>query len=203
MIAVSIFVAFLLYGYLIGSIPFGLIIGKIFNLTDIRHVGSGNIGATNVLRTGNKIAAALTLAFDAAKGFLVAWFGVKFLPHDTLWLYSLSLTPIIGHIWPVWLRFRGGKGVATALGVYLALNPLLAVLIMIVWLITAKLFRISSLSALVGLGLAPLLGAALMPWNLASLVLIQFCLLVSVLIFYTHRHNVKRLYSGQESQIKI
>ena len=190
-------------GYLFGTVPFGLVMTKCFKLPDIRHMGSGNIGATNVLRTGHKLAAFLTLFFDGLKGFVVSWLGLKLLGPDDILVYGMGLAAIVGHVWPVWLKFRGGKGVATALGTYLALNPLLAGILIIVWLIMTKIFRISSLSALISFAFAPLISVGLVYRGMAYSPLIYFCCAVTVLIFYTHRPNLRRLITGEETSLKI
>jgi glycerol-3-phosphate acyltransferase PlsY len=190
-------------GYLAGSIPFGLIFSKLFDLGDIRNIGSGNIGATNVLRTGNKTAAILTLLMDALKGFLVVWFSSKYFSLNDLGMYAIGLAAIIGHIWPLWLRFSGGKGVATALGVYLAWHPLLALTLVSIWLTSAKLSQISSLSTLIALSSAPFIAFIFSTFDWADPLLAKAGVAVALLIIYTHRDNLKRLLSGQEGQIKI
>ena len=191
-----------LAGYLAGSIPFGLIFSNLFSLGDLRTIGSGNIGATNVLRTGNKTAAALTLLADSLKGFLIVWVGFKY-AHSSFIAYEVGLAAIIGHIWPVWLGFRGGKGVATALGVYFAWSPILGAITLLLWLGVAKLFRISSLSALVAIGLTPLITFIMWMVGWAYSLLIIFGGCTALLILYTHRANLKRLISRQEDQIKL
>lgn len=194
---------FVLTAYLVGSIPFGLIFSHLFKLGDIRQIGSGNIGATNVLRTGNKKAAVLTLLMDGLKGFLAVWFSSKFSPFNEIGIYIAGLAAIMGHIWPVWLNFKGGKGVATALGVYLAWYPLLALSLIILWLLVAKIFRISSLSALVALSSAPVVAFILNLTGWGTPLLTKFSLAVALLVIYTHRSNIRRLIDGHEKTIKI
>ncbi|RZI46192.1 glycerol-3-phosphate 1-O-acyltransferase PlsY [Candidatus Finniella inopinata] len=191
-----------LAGYGAGSVPFGLIFSHLFSLGDIRSIGSGNIGATNVLRTGNKTAAILTLLTDALKGFLMVWISLKY-THSLFTSYGVGLAAIMGHIWPVWLGFRGGKGVATSLGVYLAWNPFLGIITLILWLGTTKIFRVSSLSALVAIGLSPLVAYGMWGMDFADVPLIVFTGLIAILNFYTHRDNLKRIIAGRESPIKL
>ncbi|MFN6978520.1 MAG: glycerol-3-phosphate 1-O-acyltransferase PlsY, partial [Gemmobacter sp.] len=142
-----------LFGYLAGSIPFGVLIARAFGLGDLRRIGSGNIGATNVLRTGNRRAAALTLILDAAKGGLAALAGAALAGPDAAQIAGLAA--FLGHLYPVWLGFRGGKGVATFLGTLLAIAPLAGLAACAAWAITAALTRYSSLSALVAAALSP------------------------------------------------
>ena len=142
------------YSYLLGSIPFGLILTKIFLKKDIRKIGSGNIGTTNVLRTGKKSLAATTLILDLMKGYFSII--ITFTYFENLISYS-ALICFIGHIFPVWLKFKGGKGVATTLGTLIAIQPLLGAITGLIWFISALIFRISSLSALIAVGLTPVI----------------------------------------------
>jgi glycerol-3-phosphate acyltransferase PlsY len=181
-------------GYLLGSIPFGLFIAFASGAGDVRKIGSGNIGATNVLRTGKKWAAAATLLFDALKGaaaVLLAW---EFLPPGCE-LFA-ALAAILGHIFPVWLRFRGGKGVATFLGVAIALYWPVGLLTAATWLAAALIWRISSLSALIAVALSPLYFALFGHRDYAPLVL-----LLAAVIIFTHRANIRRLLRGEEPRI--
>ena len=180
--------------YLLGSIPFGLLLARA-NGIDLRTVGSGNIGATNVLRTGNKWLAAATLLLDAGKGFLVVWLSRGWGDLETA-SAMLGFGAFIGHLFPVWLGFKGGKGVATLLGVALALDPLLALAFGIVWLGTAATMRYSSLAGMLGAVAIPVAAAALsrvdlVPW-LAAMV---------VLLLWKHRENIARLRAGTEPRI--
>jgi len=184
--------------YLLGSIPFGLLLTRYAGLGDIRNIGSGNIGATNVLRTGNKKLAILTLICDGLKGaapVLLAHIQAPSL------IYIVGAAAVLGHVFPVWLRFQGGKGVATALGVYLAINPLLGVSIALIWLLVAKLGKISSLSALVAFCLAPFLSFIFIKMENSSYFLAYFSFFLSILILFTHRQNIHRLLTGQEKKI--
>ena len=185
-------------GYLIGSIPFGLVLTRMAGLGDIRRIGSGNIGATNVLRTGNKSLAAATLLLDVSKGALVVlvvsrnWGFVGFMDAG---LFA-GLATVLGHNFPVWLKFRGGKGVATTMGVLLgSLFPVGAVACG-AWLLTAAVFRYSSLAALVALTAAPVYAA----WIGATPVALAAGALTLLSIF-THRANIQRLIQGQEPKI--
>ena len=182
------------YSYLLGSIPFGLIYTKIAGIEDIRKIGSGNIGATNVLRTGNKQVAAYTLLSDITKGSLAVLITNKFYLEYNLLSF---LIVYLGHIFPVWLKFKGGKGVATFIGGILVINYILGLVFLITWLIVAKVFKISSLSAIIAF-VATLL-ATLIFYNFNLTLLIFFFTIFSV---YTHRDNIRRIVSGEESKIK-
>ena len=180
-------------GYLLGSIPFGLILAKLAGLGDLRQIGSGNIGATNVLRAGSKLLAALTLLLDAAKGtaavLLAAHWG------ETAAMLA-GLGAFLGHVFPVWLGFRGGKGVATYIGVLLGLYWPAAAAFGAVWLILAFATRYSSLAALVASGASVAVLAATSQWPLAALFL-----LLTVLLYIRHAGNIGRLARGEEARI--
>jgi acyl phosphate:glycerol-3-phosphate acyltransferase len=180
-------------GYLLGSIPFGLLLAKLAGLGDLRAIGSGNIGATNVLRTGHKGLAALTLLLDALKGTAAVLIGARWGP-DGAMLGGLSA--FLGHVFPVWLGFRGGKGVATYIGVLLGLCWPLGIVFCALWLAVALATRYSSLSALVASASVPLLFALLGEWRLAALFL-----LLTFLLFWRHAANITRLLSGEEARI--
>lgn len=181
-------------GYLLGSIPFGVIIAGAMGLGDLRKVGSGNIGATNVLRTGNKTAAALTLLLDGGKGAAAVLLARAFAPEDAVQVAALAA--FAGHCFPVWLRFRGGKGVATFLGIMLALAWPVGLAACATWAAVAALFRFSSLAALLAAGFAPL-WALLLTRN--EVVLLGTVL--AALIFWRHWSNVQRLRAGTEPRI--
>jgi glycerol-3-phosphate acyltransferase PlsY len=192
-----------LFGYLAGSIPFGLLLTKAFGLGDIRQQGSGNIGATNVLRTGHKGLAFATLLADMAKGALPVLIATKYAAvqlgavpaiHEIALLAGLGA--FIGHLFPFWLRFKGGKGVATYVGVLFGLHWPFALLFGALWLITALLSKISSLSALVAAAILPLAAATTGQNNLVFVIL-----LMSLLVFVKHRDNIKRLINGEEGKI--
>ncbi len=182
-------------GYLLGSIPFGLILTRAAGLGDIRSIGSGNIGATNVLRTGNKGLALATLLLDAGKGaiavFAVRWFGL-----DETAAMIAGAAAFLGHVFPVWLKFQGGKGVATFIGTVAALCWPVALATVGTWLLMAALFRMSSLSALVAAALTPLFAWLVIGWDLAFV-----CGLMALLIFIRHHENIKRILKGQEPKI--
>ncbi|MCF6199876.1 MAG: glycerol-3-phosphate 1-O-acyltransferase PlsY [Hyphomicrobiaceae bacterium] len=182
-----------IFGYLAGAIPFGLLLTKAFGMGDIRLQGSGNIGATNVLRTGNRWLAAATLFADMLKGTLPVLIGTKY-GIETAMLAGLGA--FIGHLFPVWLRFKGGKGVATYIGVLIGLYWPFALLFCGVWLIAALIFKISSLSALIATAILPLAAA-----TTGQNALVFIILLMSLLVFFKHRDNIKRLVSGEEGQI--
>lgn len=180
-------------GYLIGSIPFGLILTKMSGLGDIRHIGSGNIGATNVLRTGNKGLALATLLLDGGKGAVAALIAQAYDPNLGYFAAAAAFT---GHLFPVWLRFKGGKGVATFLGIHLALFWPLGLACCFIWALIARLFRISSLAALVSAALAPLIALAAGHYPLA--VMSWF---LSMLVIWRHSDNIRRLFAGAEPKI--
>ena len=182
------------YSYLLGSIPFGLIYSKIAGLGDVRNIGSGNIGATNVLRTGNKQVAAYTLLSDIAKGSIAVLITNKFFSEYALLSF---LIVYLGHIFPIWLKFKGGKGVATFIGGILIINYVLCLVFLITWSVVAKVFKISSLSAIAGFIVTLLTAFVLYDQNL-SLLMFFF----TVFSIYTHRDNIKRIVSGEENKIK-
>lgn len=190
-------IAFVIAAYLLGSVSFAMIASKIFNLPDPRTYGSGNPGATNVLRSGKKAAAVLTLVGDAAKGWLAVFLAIHFYPLDNVLIACVTLAVFLGHLYPIFLRFQGGKGVATALGVLLALNIWVGLGALATWLAVAILFRLSSLSALVAAVAAPiyiyLLGSP-RDWLIASV-------LMTLLLIYRHKGNIHNLLNGKESKI--
>ena len=181
--------------YFIGSIPFGFILTKVFLKKDIRKIGSGNIGATNALRAGNKIIGYATLFFDITKAVLPILF-VKF--YFSEFIYISSLCIFLGHVFPVWLKFKGGKGVATYVGILFALNVYLVLLFVVAWLITFAISRLSSLSSLLASFTIPMYLLILAEFNQ-----IFFFITMFILIFFTHRENIKRLKNKEESKTKI
>jgi glycerol-3-phosphate acyltransferase PlsY len=184
----------ILVGYLLGSIPFGVILTRSAGLGDIRRIGSGSIGATNVLRTGNKKLAAATLLFDFLKGAVAVLLAVKFGPLGAaLWA---GIGAVLGHDFPIWLGFRGGKGVATSYGVLIAAAWPVCLCVGAVWLIVAGLGRISSLAALISFALAPVFAALL-----AGSALVKLALVIAVLVFVRHHSNIRRLIAGTEPRI--
>ncbi|CAM4164155.1 glycerol-3-phosphate 1-O-acyltransferase PlsY [Bordetella tumbae] len=195
--------ALIALAYLIGSIPFAVVVSKLMGLQDPRSYGSKNPGATNVLRTGNKAAAALTLLGDAAKGWFALWLAQTLAPGLPWTAYALvALAVFLGHLYPVFLGFKGGKGVATALGILLAIHPGLALATAATWVIIAVFTRYSSLAALVAAFFAPvyyLFGSGV-AWYAQGPVGIALAV-ISLLLFYRHRANIGRLLSGKESRI--
>ncbi|MDE9449573.1 glycerol-3-phosphate 1-O-acyltransferase PlsY [Aliiroseovarius sp. Z3] len=181
-------------GYLLGSVPFGIVMARVFGLGDLRQIGSGNIGATNVLRTGNKPAALLTLLGDAGKGAAAVLLARAFLAEDAAQL--AGFTAFLGHCFPIFLGFKGGKGVATWLGTMLALSWPIGLAACVTWLVVAVVFRISSLAALSAAMLSPILALAL---GFPSYVLLSVAL--ALLIFLRHRANIERLIAGDEPRI--
>jgi glycerol-3-phosphate acyltransferase PlsY len=182
-------------GYLLGSIPFGLLLTRAAGAGDIRKVGSGNIGATNVLRTGRKGLAAATLAFDMAKGAAAVLVGGAIAGIPGIFLGGVA--GVVGHLFPVWLGFRGGKGVATGFGVLIAANPAVGLAAGAVWIAVAALLRISSAAGLISFVAAPLLAWALG----AGPTVLALSLCVGALIWLRHRANIERLWAGTEPRI--
>ena len=185
----------ILISYFFGSIPFGLILTKIFIGKDIRKIGSGNIGATNVLRSGNKFMGYLTLTLDILKAVVPILF-IKFYYNDQLYIASLSV--FIGHVFPVWLKFNGGKGVATYIGILFCLNYLSGIVFCIIWLLFFFIFKYSSLSSIVSSFFVPIF-----KYFFISDPFYYFYFIMFIMIFYTHRENIKRLINKTESKTKI
>ena len=183
-----------LCSYLLGSIPFGFILTKIFLNKDIRDIGSGNIGATNALRTGNKSLAYATLILDISKAIMPVLY-VKFNYPDHIFIASLCA--FLGHVFPIWLKFKGGKGVATYVGILFSINLTFGLIFIISWVITFVISKYSSLSSLVASMIIPIYLIIFQNYNSI------FFIIIFVLIFYTHRENVKRLKNKEESKTKI
>ncbi len=180
--------------YLLGSISFGIIFSKLFSLPDPRTVGSGNIGATNIARSGKKLPAILTLLGDALKGWLPVWLALQ--SNMLMWVVAwVGLAVFFGHLYPIYHKFKGGKGVATALGVMLAISVWLALGCLIVWAIVFAISRYSSLSAIVAAALAPVLAWFLLPYKDYVLMI----LVISVVLIWRHRSNIQKLLAGTES----
>lgn len=180
--------------YLLGSISFGILVSKLFGLPDPRTVGSGNPGATNVLRSGKKSAAALTLFGDAFKGWLPVWLALQ--SGMLMWVVSaVAIAVFVGHLFPVFHKFKGGKGVATALGVMLAISGLLGLAALITWAITFAISRYSSLSAIVAAACAPIYAWLLLPYK----DYIYTVAVLSVLLIWRHKTNIQKLLAGTES----
>jgi glycerol-3-phosphate acyltransferase PlsY len=187
--------------YLLGSVSFAVVISRAFGLDDPRTYGSGNPGATNVLRTGNKWAAGLTLIGDAAKGWLAVW-GAMGLQAPVVVQALVALAVFLGHLYPIFLRFKGGKGVATAFGIMLAIEPILALTAAMSWLFVAKVFKYSSLAALVSAVCAPIFYVAgnQLVWA-AQPQLAWVLAVIAAFLLYRHRANIQRLLKGTEPRI--
>ena len=185
-------------GYLLGSVSSAVLVSKLLGLPDPRQSGSGNPGATNVLRLGNKLAAALTLLGDVLKGVLPVLIA-KYLDAETTGMALAGLGAFLGHLFPVFFGFAGGKGVATSLGIFLALNPLIAGLQVALWAVMALIFRYSSLAALAVAFATPVL----LSWRMSDPVLTGFGMILAALLVFRHRANIVRLCRGTESRIKL
>jgi glycerol-3-phosphate acyltransferase PlsY len=188
---------FIVCAYLLGAVPFGIIFGKLFSRIDVRTAGSGNIGATNVLRTAGKKAAFLTLLADALKGYLPVLIA-NYLFHNDLITVGAGAAAILGHNYPIYLGFKGGKGVATGYGVILAVSPWIGLASLLIWISAAAFWRYSSLAALISFASYPVMTFSVAsfskPYQLLSLFLFG-------LIYYRHRENIKRLLAGTEPKI--
>jgi glycerol-3-phosphate acyltransferase PlsY len=187
-------IAWILVGYILGSIPFGVVLARLMGLGNLREIGSGNIGATNVLRTGSKKAAALTLILDGGKGAFAVFIAQAFAGEAAAQITALSA--MLGHCYPVWLGFRGGKGVATVLGVFVALNLAIGAACCATWLVVAAAMRLSSLSALTAV-------ASSFFWSVVfeQPSFVALSILLSILVFWRHRENIQRLMAGTEPKI--
>ena len=183
-----------LLGYLLGSVPFGIVITKLFGLGNLREIGSGNIGATNVLRTGNKLAAFLTLVLDSGKGAIAVLLARAALGEDAAQLAGFAA--FFGHLFPVWLGFKGGKGVATYLGTLLALSFTIGAAACAAWLLVAVIFRISSLAALIMVAAMPLIA-----WAMGAPSLMILLAALGLLVWVRHAENIKRITAGTEPKI--
>ena len=183
--------------YLIGSISFGIIFSKLFGLPDPRTVGSGNIGATNIARSGKKLPAILTLLGDAIKGWLPVWFALQ--SNMLMWVVaSVGLAVFFGHLYPIYHKFKGGKGVATALGVMLAVSPMLGLACLLTWALVFAISRLSSLSAIVAAALSPVFAWLLLPYkNYVLMVLVM-----AVMLVWRHKSNIQKLLAGTEQGFK-
>jgi glycerol-3-phosphate acyltransferase PlsY len=188
---------FVVAAYLLGSVSFAVLMSKAFSLPDPRTYGSQNPGATNVLRSGKKAAAALTLLGDAAKGTVAVVMAQLYAPENYTLIASVALAAFIGHLFPVFLRFKGGKGVATALGVLLALNVWLGLACLATWLLVALVFRLSSLAALLAAAATPVYAYL---FNLPQAYL-QVAVVLSLLLIWRHKGNIQNLLAGKESKI--
>lgn len=187
-------VVWIFAAYLLGSIAFGILVSKLFGLPDPRTVGSGNIGATNVARSGKKSAAILTLLGDVFKGWFPVWLALQ--SGMLMWVVSaVGLAVFFGHLYPIYHRFKGGKGVATALGIMLAVSPLLALATVVTWLLVFAVSRYSSLAAIIAATVAPVFAWFLLPYKDYVITV----LVMSILLIWRHRGNVQKLLAGTES----
>ena len=194
-----------IFGYFLGSIPFGLLLTKISGLGDIRKIGSGNIGATNVLRTGNKKIALFTLLLDGGKGAVAIYLIKIILPKVfdnnftmvEFYEFTVAISAVVGHCFPIWLRFRGGKGVATGFGVILSLNLNVGIVALLIWVLIAKVFKISSMSALIAYFLIPVF----MFYYETEFIYFLSSFIISLICFFQHRDNIKRLINRSEPKI--
>ena len=190
-------IVWIVAAYLIGSISFGIIFSKLFGLPDPRTVGSGNIGATNIARSGKKLPAILTLLGDAIKGWLPVWLALQ--SNMLMWVVAcIGLAVFFGHLFPIFHRFKGGKGVATALGVMLAVSPMLGLACLLTWALVFAISRLSSLSAIVAAALSPVFAWLLLPYkNYVLMVLVM-----AVMLVWRHKSNIQKLMNGTESEFK-
>ena len=206
------FILFLIFiiCYLIGSIPFGLILTKLFDNNDLRNIGSGNIGATNVLRTGNKTLALLTLILDLSKSFIPLFIFFQLYPHpiindffnpiivDKIFLILVfGYFFVLGHCFPIWLKFKGGKGIATSLGVILSIDFFIGLCLLTIWILVFLIFKISSLSALISSTSFPIL----IFFKYEKVNLLYLSILLTIFVFFTHRANIIRLLKKEEKKI--
>ena len=196
--------------YFIGSIPFGLILTKLFDNNDLRNIGSGNIGATNVLRTGNKTLALLTLILDLSKSFIPLFIFFKLYPHPIINdFFNLIINDkkflilifgyffVLGHCFPIWLKFKGGKGIATSLGVILSIDFFIGLCLLTIWILVFLIFKISSLSALISSTSFPIL----IFFKYEKVNLLYLSILLTIFVFFTHKANIIRLLKKEEKKI--
>ncbi|MFI5059638.1 MAG: glycerol-3-phosphate 1-O-acyltransferase PlsY [Candidatus Acidiferrales bacterium] len=194
----------LLAAYLLGSIPFGVILARLFGSADVRKSGSGNIGAANVARVAGPLAGILTLVFDTGKGAAAVWLAARFAHEGAAWMMLAGLAALVGHCFPVWLKFKGGKGVAAALGVFLALCPAAALAALLVFLIVAATWRYVSLGSITAAAAIPLLMYFLWAPRHAPPLIITFgSLAAAVLVVYKHVGNIQRLVQGEEPKFSL
>jgi glycerol-3-phosphate acyltransferase PlsY len=185
---------FIIGAYLLGSVAFGIVVSRLFGLPDPRTVGSGNPGATNVMRSGKKAAALLTLLGDAGKGWAAVW-AAQHVGLAQPWICGVAIAVFIGHLYPVFYGFQGGKGVATAAGILLAISPWLGLSVLATWVLAFYMWRVSSLSALIASGFAPIYAAAFFGFNQVT----GTVLLLSALLVWRHQSNIRKLLAGTEA----
>jgi acyl phosphate:glycerol-3-phosphate acyltransferase len=188
--------------YLLGSIPFGLLIVKAQGGGDIRSTGSGNIGAANVARNAGALAGVLTLLLDAGKGYLAVWLASRFTGGNVHWMMAAAVAAVIGHVFPVWLRFKGGKGVATSLGVFLPICWQAVAAAVVLWLLVVAFWRYSSLGSIAAAAAMPVLVYLFYSPHHAPATYISLCtILISLIVLAKHRGNIERLVAGTESRL--
>ena len=188
--------------YLLGSIPFGLLLVKAQGGPDIRSIGSGNIGAANVARNAGPISGALTLLLDAGKGYLAVWLAARGTGANAHWIMAAAVAAVIGHVFPIWLRFRGGKGVATSLGVFLPICWQAVVAAAVLWLLVVGFWRYSSLGSIAAAAALPLLVYLFYAPHRAPATYVSLCtVFISVLVIVMHRPNIQRLIAGKEHRL--
>jgi len=193
---------FALVAYLIGSVSFAVVVSRVFGLPDPHSYGSGNPGATNVLRTGKKAAAVLTLIGDAAKGAAALWLARLFAPQAGVGEATFALVALaafLGHLFPLYFRFRGGKGVATAGGILLAMDWRIALTLLLVWVLVAGVSRYSSLAAIIAAAVSPLAAFYFLGWGPMTWAVLT----IAVLLVWRHRRNIERMIAGNESRIRL
>ena len=190
----------IIFAYLIGSVPFAIVVSKFMKISDPRTYGSGNPGATNVFRGGNKTAAALTLLGDAIKGWIVVFLCSQVFRQPELITALVALAVLLGHIFPIFLKFKGGKGVATAVGVLFALSWQVATASLLVWICVFAIFKISSLAAIVAAVAAPVFAFIFIPTE-KSIYSFAICI-IAILVIWRHKSNISRLLSGEEFKLK-
>jgi acyl phosphate:glycerol-3-phosphate acyltransferase len=201
---VTAIVLVLLAAYLLGSIPFGLLIARAVGAGDIRQQGSGNIGAANVTRSAGKIAGIFTLVLDALKGYAAVWLAAHFLHGSMRWMISAAVAAVLGHVFPVWLKFRGGKGVATGLGVFLPIAPVAVAAAAIVWILIVLFWGYSSLGSIIAAAVLPLLVYLLYaPGHEPPLPVTLGTVFIALLVLVKHRANMERLMRGEENRLRI
>lgn len=198
------FLAIPVAAYLLGSVPFGLLLAKLFRAGDVRQAGSGNIGATNVARVAGPAAGVLTLLLDAAKGTMAVWMAARLAPDNATWMMVAALAALAGHCFPVWLGFRGGKGVATAAGVFLYLSPASLLGAVMVFAVVVAFWRYVALASLSAAAMMPLLIYFLWaPRHAPPLAVTLGSLAAALLIFYKHSGNIQRLARGEEPKFSL
>ncbi|MGH9684210.1 MAG: glycerol-3-phosphate 1-O-acyltransferase PlsY [Candidatus Acidiferrales bacterium] len=192
----------LLVAYLLGTIPFGLLIVKATAGRDIRDSGSGNIGAANVARNAGKIAGIFTLLLDAGKGYLAVWIAARWAGGSTRWMMAAAVAAVFGHVFPLWLQFRGGKGVATGLGVFLPICPAAVGAAVVLWILVVAFWRYSSLGSIVAAAVLPVFVYVLYAPGHAPPDQVTFgTVLISLIVLLNHRSNIARLISGDENRL--